>query len=200
MHNGVSVQTVEHLLAALTGLGFHNAHIEVTGPEIPIFDGSALPWLKILRSAGFQSGLVSPRAFVLKSPIIFQHQNSLAYLLPANEMSIACHVLTQFACATRIEEVAAARTYVQKQALESMRQKGLLKGARLDSGILLEGSKPLNTEFRMRNECAKHKILDAMGDFALLGGAILARIELWNNSHDFHRRLLDKLHSSPNEQ
>lgn len=203
---GVSVQTVEHLLAALIGLGFHNAHIQVSGPEIPILDGSALPWMKELLRAGVQTGSSFAEAFILKAPMKFQCKNSFAYLQPAKETSIACHIRvgarSQFAKAKISPDIfrtqiAPARTYVQKQALESMKQKGLLGGAQLDSGVLLDGDQPINTKFRLSNECARHKILDAMGDFALLGIAIIARIDLWNNNHDFHRRLIHRLLNPP---
>jgi UDP-3-O-acyl N-acetylglucosamine deacetylase len=194
----VQVKTTEHLLAALWGSGINNAFIEMNAAEIPIFDGSALIFARGIQKTGIQK-LTEPQAiFKITKPLRFCWQNSLALFTPHPRLSITSHSCIgsriqhahiNFTPERFMRDIAPARTFIEKSALIPMQEIGLLQGANLGCGILLKHGVPVNTNFRMPNECARHKILDFIGDFALLGMQLQGKIELFNNNHSFHHRL-----------
>lgn len=197
-NQGSSIQTVEHLLAALIGLNYDNALIRVKGPEIPILDGSALPWVRLLQTAGVRNYECPRNYWALNKSVNFQDGDSLAFLEPAKKTTWRVSLMSEMAywaggIQNFITEIAPARTFVQMAALNPMREKGLLKGAHEGCGVLLEGENPVNTSWRLPAERARHKLLDAIGDFALLGAPLLADIHIVNGSHSFHRKLLETL-------
>lgn len=194
-----TVQTVEHLLAALVGCGIDNARIDIDGPELPIFDGSAQFFVQEIRKAGIKQQQTRRQFISVNKIMTFRLGKAIAVLTPSDTTFFSCWLTvgnkSQFASFSLphdrfSSEIAPARTFVEKNAVVQMKKIGLLRGADLANGILLNNGIPENTSFRLRNECARHKLLDAIGDFSLLGKHLLAKIELFNTSHTFHHFIL----------
>lgn len=181
------VRTVEHLLAACFGLGISDLIIEVSSEELPFFDGSALHFISILQRAGIQELCEEAEYLVLKDRVHIEEGTStltltpgepnvqaLVFLSDAVQQEASFNMLKDNFC----EEIARARTFAKLSNLEFMRSRGLIKGGDLTCAIVLkEDGSALNAEgFRLNNECARHKILDIMGDLMLLGVPCLASI------------------------
>lgn len=189
-------------MGALAGLGYHNALIEIRGPEIPILDGSAKIWVDILKQAGRLTSQQPSWAWKLNKPLWIQNTQiaqQKAFLEPSEKI----HLKTQISHPVPLGKaywqsdfetlIAPARTYVQVYDCSRLQKRGLLKGAGLNCGVLLSGNDPINTAWRLESECARHKILDALGDLILLGAPLFARINLVNNTHQFHRHIMKRL-------
>lgn len=201
-HQGFSVQTVEHVLAALWAGGIDNAEIIIHGPEVPILDGSAKFFAERIAHCGHEVQNALRIERVVNETIIVRHNKSLAVISPSSSTQFICHGFIgnklqsahfMWNNARFLSRIAPARTFVEIGHIAPMRELGLLKGADEHCGILLSNGIAQNTEFTMHNECIHHKLLDAIGDFSLLGINLLAKIELYQTSHSFHRYVLDKL-------
>ncbi|MEI6806840.1 MAG: UDP-3-O-acyl-N-acetylglucosamine deacetylase, partial [Myxococcaceae bacterium] len=125
-HEKISILTTEHLLAALVGLGYHHANIDVSGPELPILDGSSLPWVRLLRKAGIKESHLPVLTWKLNQTLVFRNQHSFARLTPSEQTIISCHISlgqqTQFAEFNLQKnlfetQIAPARTYVQQSII-----------------------------------------------------------------------------------
>ncbi|MBW1992415.1 MAG: UDP-3-O-acyl-N-acetylglucosamine deacetylase [Deltaproteobacteria bacterium] len=197
--------TVEHLLAALLGVGVDNALILVEGPEIPIMDGSAAPFTERLLATGFRL-LPEPRTYlVMRRPVEYREgerwmraspgQPRITYtidfphpLIGRQRYSIPLN--TSAFC----REIAPARTFGFLKEVEQLRSQGLALGGSLDNALVLGEEQVLNPEgLRFPDEFVRHKILDVMGDLALLGVPLLGRVEVVRGSHDFHLRFIHHL-------
>ncbi len=208
------VGTVEHLLAALCGLGIDNAQIDVDGPEIPILDGSAAPFVFLLDCAGSVEQDAVRRIIEIRSPIRVSAGESWAELRPLRpvtravqpvlEMDVsinfAARAIGRQSASLRLtedsfrHEVAAARTFVQAGEVAQLRQAGLARGGSLDNAIVVDGATILNPGgLRMDNEFASHKLLDAVGDLALAGHRLHGRFVAHRPGHELNNRLLRAL-------
>jgi UDP-3-O-[3-hydroxymyristoyl] N-acetylglucosamine deacetylase len=200
-----TLTTVEHFLAALAGLGVDNALIAVEGPEMPIMDGSAAPLTRLLTETGLRS-LPWPRAYLLvQRPVELREGDRFMRVSPG-EPRITYFIdfphpvigRQSFTAPLRAEsfrgEIAAARTFGFLKEVEYLQSKGLALGGSLDNAVVLDDSGVINPEgFRFPDECVRHKILDAVGDLALLGLPILGRVEVALGSHAFHLHFLEHL-------
>jgi UDP-3-O-[3-hydroxymyristoyl] N-acetylglucosamine deacetylase len=179
---GAKVSTVEHFLAALYGMEIDNALIEVDGPELPILDGSALEISRAIAAAGPARQDVRRKFLRVWENDKIRQNGSMVILSPGVEMEIlvtvdfpASAIGRQWAKITLtpesfLKEIAPARTFVLREQIDALRAAGLAKGGSLDNAIVVEGDKVHNTEgLRFRNEFARHKLLDFIGDLALLG-------------------------------
>jgi UDP-3-O-[3-hydroxymyristoyl] N-acetylglucosamine deacetylase len=209
-HNGTTVSTTEHLLAALLGCGIDNALVELDAPEVPIFDGSAAPYLGLIRSAGIvaQSG---PRYYLkVAHPIMVSEGESYIKVSPADQLQIAYTIdyphpllsrqtaLWRFSDGSFEREIAGARTFGFLKDLDQLQSMGLARGGSLANAIVFDDKQVLNLDgFRFGNECARHKILDLMGDLALLGRPVLGRFEAYKAGHTLHNRLVRQLVAVP---
>ena len=206
---GVSVDTVEHLLAALSALGVDDAQVELDGPEVPVLDGSAAPWVMLLHEAGLRPQPVRRLFLRVLSPVEIIHGAKVARLLPSDHFEIAytisfdhpllrhqsaCFSVTQ---ATFEEELASARTFGFLRDVEAMRKAGLALGGSLENAIVIGETGVLNNRLRFEDEFVRHKILDAIGDLALLGHPLLARLEAHRAGHAIHTALARKLLDTP---
>src|SRR5437879_6817880 len=199
--NGTRVQTVEHLMAAAIGLGVDNLDIEVDGPEIPALDGSAKPFVTLLASAGRvqqseqRKPLTVPCALRVGSSgrwmqIIPSETFRITYTLDNDHPAIGTQVLTWTPSERSfVEEFAPARTYGFLKDLGLMRKNGLARGGSLDNAVVLAKGGPLNG-LRYRDEFVRHKILDLIGDLALLGRPILAHVVARNGGHTLNVELV----------
>ncbi len=210
---GAGVKTVEHLLAALSGLEIDNAVIGMDGPELPMGDGSARPFVELIREAGIRR-LASPRRFRrLGRPVALETPDGLIAALPAGRLRIACAVAfgdplldAQYRDLTLDPEVfarelAPARTFgFYREALPLFRQ-GLIKGTSLDNTVVIgPGAVYSRGGLRFPDECVRHKMLDLLGDLALLGSPLRATVVAIKPGHrlniDFVRKLKEALDGS----
>jgi UDP-3-O-[3-hydroxymyristoyl] N-acetylglucosamine deacetylase len=200
--NGTRIQTIEHLLAAAAGLGIDNLDVEVTGPEIPATDGSAKPFVALLAAAGRSQQSARRRPFTLPYPIrigsggrwihVFPAQAfRISYTLDVDHPAVGMQVLSWTPASERafVDEVAPARTYGFLKDLGVMRKNGLARGGSLDNAVVVGNRGPING-LRYRDEFVRHKILDLIGDLALLGRPILAHVVARNGGHALNLELV----------
>ncbi|HEY4255560.1 MAG TPA: UDP-3-O-acyl-N-acetylglucosamine deacetylase [Chlamydiales bacterium] len=181
-----SVQTVEHLLSALQGLGVDNVDVEVQGPEVPMSDGSAKEFVRMIEEAGIQT-LDAPRKIIrIEQPIYWSEGNVhlIALPAPASRFSYTLHyphsplIRSQYhSCLLNGSlykaDIAECRTFTLYEEIAPMIEQGLLKGGGLENGLVIQGNLVLNPGgLRFSDEPARHKILDLIGDLALLGAPI----------------------------
>jgi len=192
-----SVLTVEHLLSGLFGLGIDNLDIEVQGPEIPILDGSAKEFVRLIEEAGIQPLSIPKKIIRIESPIYWSEGNIHLVALPSSEsrFSYTLHyphspVLRSqyhsytFNPETYKTEIAMCRTFTLYEDIAPMIEQGLLKGGGLDNGVVIQGGQVLNPGgLRDFLEPVKHKILDLMGDLSLLGGVVQGHILAVRSGH-----------------
>ncbi len=200
------VQTIEHVLAALYGLGISGALLEVEGPELPILDGSSLPFVQALLQTGLQA-LPSQRQ-VLRIQQAWQWQDGPVQIQvqPAETLKIhyqidylrvGCHLQQgydfHYSPQAFIEEIASARTFSFESDIQKMQAAGLIKGGSLDNALVLtEDGSSLNS-LRFDKEPVRHKILDCLGDLALLGRSLQADIRILHGGHAAHVTMVKSL-------
>ena len=192
--------TVEHLLAALAGVGLSQVTILVEGHEIPLLDGSALPWVEAIAAAGLQR--LGPRAplQVLDGPITLQQGQSFATALPSDRPRLGAAIafsqpaigqqffsleLTPLAF---VEQIAPARTFGFRDQIDQLRASGLIQGGALDNALVCDGDHWLNPPLRFHDEPVRHKLLDLLGDLALVG-LPQAQVFAYRGSHGLHTAL-----------
>jgi UDP-3-O-[3-hydroxymyristoyl] N-acetylglucosamine deacetylase len=206
--NGGKVATIEHLMSALSGLGIDNAYVDIDGPEVPLLDGSAAPFVYLVREAGVLSQRAAKRYVkVLKSVELvdgdkrvslaphagFTLDFSIDFDHPVFEKSGKA-VKLDFAHTSFVAEVARARTFGFVSEVEAMRKAGLGRGASLDNVIVIDDFRVLNAEgLRFDDEFVKHKALDAVGDLYLAGGQIVGAFAGHKSGHAMNNQLLRKL-------
>jgi UDP-3-O-[3-hydroxymyristoyl] N-acetylglucosamine deacetylase len=197
---GRRLATVEHLLAALAGTGLTQATIWVDGPELPLLDGSALPWVHLIAEAGLRQ--LGPRAAVprLDRPLTLQDGSSFVTALPAaglhlgaaidfDQPAIGRQVLAlALSPRTFVAEIAPARTFGLLSQVEQLRAAGLIRGGALDNALVCDGERWLNPPLRFADEPVRHKILDLLGDLALVG-LPQAQVFAYRGSHRLHTDL-----------
>ncbi|MDR2340380.1 MAG: UDP-3-O-acyl-N-acetylglucosamine deacetylase [Deltaproteobacteria bacterium] len=207
---GESVSTLEHLLAALWGLGVSNLKVEVRGPELPILDGSAQVWASVLRKAGV-STLQAPRAhYRVRKAHRVEDGDRIVEARPANGLTIDATIefpgyiesQTRHFSFTRsafVSEICPARTFCLERDVEAMQREGLALGGGLDNAVVIgENGKVLNPEgLRFPDECARHKILDFMGDMALAQAPIQGHFTIVRTGHTLNQRFLGELLRTP---
>ena len=196
----VSVETVEHLLAALTALGIDNVIVELNTPEVPIMDGSAAPFVYlILNEAGVKT-LPAPKKFLkVLRPISLSQGDKRIALYPSDHFKVTYsinfdHPLIRHQSRTMkitdetfVEEIAPARTFGFLKEVEMLRQKGLALGGSLDNAIVLGETGVLNSNaLRFEDEFVRHKILDVIGDLSLVGYPVLGHLVAHRGGHALH--------------
>ena len=202
------VATVEHLLSALRGLGIDNARVELDGPEVPILDGSALPFVTLLREAGLRSLSAVRRYLTLTRPVRVKAGEKEILALPDNifqatyaidfpQTAIGSQtVSTVVDEATYSDEIAPARTFCLLRDVQAMRRSGLALGGSLENALVVGDDGVLNGALRFPDEFARHKVLDLVGDLALLGAPIRAHVIAFKGGHRLHAALIAKIMST----
>lgn len=204
-----AVRTVEHLLSALAGEGIDNVKIEINGPEVPLFDGSAQPWIQQLQQAGRVSCQVPAQPpLTLQSPVWVQEKDAIAAAFPSETPCLSYGIDFPVAAIGQqwyswypereayYSAIAPARTFVLAEQVASLRQAGLIKGGSLDNALVCNEQGWLNPPLRFANEPVRHKLLDLVGDLSLLGRLPQAHIFAYKASHHLHVRLAQRLHQS----
>ena len=206
MRKGVSLSTVEHLLAALRGSGVDNLFIEVDNLELPIMDGSSENFIDLIEKTGLIEQDEPRKALLIREKIEVVENNRYMCVEPADSYEIDCLIdfshplikeqrysiqLDDFAFG---REIAAARTFGFTTEIETLRKVNLIKGGSLDNAIVLTTDGILNqTPLRFKDEFVRHKILDIVGDLALIGLPILGRVTAKRSGHIIHANLMAKL-------
>ncbi|MGI9165759.1 MAG: UDP-3-O-acyl-N-acetylglucosamine deacetylase [Pyrinomonadaceae bacterium] len=206
MRTGVMLSTVEHLLAALRGLGVDNVFIEVDNLEIPILDGSAEVFAEMIERAGIVEQPLARRALLVRERVRFEQGNRRISVEPADSYQIDCLIdfphpmigVQRFSLELNDEafsrEIAAARTFGFSAEIEELQRSNLIRGGSLDNAIVLTPEGMMNqTGLRFRDEFVRHKILDIIGDLALLGMPILGKVKAERSGHIMHAGLMSKL-------
>jgi UDP-3-O-[3-hydroxymyristoyl] N-acetylglucosamine deacetylase len=193
-----TVETVEHLLAALVGTGVDNVVVELNQPEVPIMDGSAASFVYLVHEAGLKR-LTRPRRYlkVLRPVSLTRGDKSIA-LYPSEHFKVTYTIsfdhpllrhMTHTLRVTQesfVDEIAPARTFGFLKEVEMLRKKGLALGGSLDNAIVLGETGILNNSLRFEDEFVRHKILDAIGDLALLGSPVIGHLVAHRGGHELH--------------
>jgi UDP-3-O-[3-hydroxymyristoyl] N-acetylglucosamine deacetylase len=208
--HGATVQTVEHLMAALAGLGIHNALIDIDGPEVPILDGSSVAFVDRLLAKGLREQAVPVRAIRILKSVEVRDGEAVARLDPAEMLEIDFRIdfaeqaigrqsrKLSMANGTFVRELSDSRTFCRQSDVDAMRARGLALGGSLDNAVVFDGDRVLSPGgLRHRDEPVRHKMLDALGDLALAGGPILGRYTGERAGHALTNRLLRQVFADP---
>ncbi len=206
MRTGVMLSTVEHLLAALRGCGIDNAYIEVDNLEVPIMDGSAEAFAEMIESAGVIEQPLARRALLVRERVSAVSGNRSITIEPADAYEIDCtidfshpliglqHRSLTLDNGSFARDIASARTFGFIEEVEALRRANLIRGGSLDNAIVLTKHGMLNeTGLRFADEFVRHKILDIIGDLALLGMTLLGRVRAERSGHLLHAALMSSL-------
>jgi UDP-3-O-[3-hydroxymyristoyl] N-acetylglucosamine deacetylase/3-hydroxyacyl-[acyl-carrier-protein] dehydratase len=201
----VQIQTVEHVLAAIIGLGIDNVTIELTGNEPPVGDGSALPFVETITEAGLVD-LGVPRRFIeITRPICMLEDSVEMVAIPAPRLEVTFKIdydhpavgirAASFAIdpETFRERIAPARTFCFLRDVEEIRKKGLIRGGSLENAIVVGDDGIINQDLRFRDEIVRHKVLDVLGDLALLGRPLKAHIIAVRSGHSYNVKFVRKI-------
>jgi UDP-3-O-[3-hydroxymyristoyl] N-acetylglucosamine deacetylase len=204
--DGTTVSTIEHVMAALAGCGIHNATIEIDGPEVPILDGSAEPFVRGFLRAGLVKQAAPVRAIRVVAPVEVREGEAVARLEPAEMLEIDFRIefvdgaigsqrkALNMSNGTFVRELSGSRTFCRQRDVDEMRARGLALGGSLHNAVVVEGDRVLSPGgLRYRDEPVRHKMLDALGDLALAGGPVLGRYTGIRAGHALTNRLLRAL-------
>jgi UDP-3-O-[3-hydroxymyristoyl] N-acetylglucosamine deacetylase len=208
---GVTVATIEHLVASLAALGVDNATVELDGPEAPIMDGSAGPFVKLLDRVGLRRQDAPRRYIEVLEAVEVIDGDKRAAVLPADRFELAFEIDFASAAIGRQAidlvvdehsfrtELATARTFGFIQEVEALRRAGLARGGTMENVVVIDAGRVLNPEgLRWPDEFVRHKALDAVGDLSLLGAPLLGRFEGRRAGHAIHNALVRAILARPN--
>jgi UDP-3-O-[3-hydroxymyristoyl] N-acetylglucosamine deacetylase len=206
---GVSVSTIEHLMAAMAGCGLHNVLVDIDGPEVPIMDGSAEPFVFLIECVGVEDQDAPRKAIEILRVVKQGDERHYATLAPAAGTNLSFEIDFENAVVARQrlslnlrdgtfrEELARARTFGFAHEVEQLRRMGLARGGSLDNAVVIAEDRILNREgLRFPDEFVRHKLLDAVGDLYLAGGPILGRFHGHRAGHALNNQLLRTLFAS----
>ena len=203
--DGAQVQTVEHFMAALWGLGIDNVYVEVSGVELPGLDGSAAAFVQLLKSAGLQAQDAPRKFFSVREPIVLEDGEATVAVFPSDALKVSYtlsydHPLlkAQFVSFSRNgrpfeDTIAPARTFCLLEEAEALRAKGFGKGATYDNTLVVGEGGVLHNTLRFEDEFVRHKILDLLGDLYVLGAHLRGHVIAIKSGHPLNIRLLHKL-------
>jgi UDP-3-O-[3-hydroxymyristoyl] N-acetylglucosamine deacetylase len=202
------VHTIEHLMSALAGLGVDNVYVDLDGPEVPIMDGSAAPFVLLLQQAGIEEQPAPKRFVRVKRRVEVRDGDKWARLDPYEGLRFAFSIVfnhpvidrtgqsveVDFAKTSYLKEIARARTFGFMQDVEALRESGLALGGGLDNAVVLDEYRVLNADgLRFADEFIRHKVLDAIGDVYILGKPLLGAFSAHKSGHALNNKLLRAL-------
>ena len=209
MRQGVLISTTEHLLSVLYSMGIDNVYIEIDNLEVPILDGSGLPFVKLIEQAGIRTYRRKRRYLRIRRPISVEDKGKRISILPDEAFRLTCDTdyptpvgrqsLELEVTPERFaSELAFARTFGWQTDLDQMRNMGLIRGASLENAVCFTPEGPLNPGgLRAPDECCRHKALDLIGDLALLGRPLLGHVIAERAGHAMHAALVARIMSDP---
>ena len=204
----VQIKTVEHLLGAFYGMGIDNATVELDASEVPIMDGSAAPFVYLIREAGFINQNRSRRYLRVVRPLEVQERDRWIKVLPADDLRVTYTIAFDHPLihqqtltlpvneATFEDQIAPARTFGFMRDVEALRVRGLALGGSVDNAVVLGESKALNNDLRFVNEFVRHKMLDVLGDLSLCGFFIKGHVMVYKGGHRLHAEMAKLLKTS----
>lgn len=204
----VQVKTVEHLLGAFYGMGVDNAIVELDASEVPIMDGSAAPFVYLIREAGFINQNRSRRYLRVVRPLEVQERDRWIKVLPSEELRVTYTIAFDHPLihqqtltlpvneATFEDQIAPARTFGFMRDVEALRVRGLALGGSVDNAVVLGESKALNNDLRFVNEFVRHKMLDVLGDLSLSGFFLKGHVMVYKGGHHLHAEMAKLLRTS----
>lgn len=208
--SGVSVSTIEHIMAALAGCAIHNAVIEIDGPEVPILDGSSVPFVERFLAAGLVEQAAEVRAIRVLKPVEVREGEAVARLEPSDMLEIDFRIdfaekaigrqakTLNMANGAFVRELCDSRTFCLQADVDFMRANGLALGGTLENAVVFENGRVLSPGgLRHADEPVRHKMLDALGDLSLAGGPLLGRYTGVRAGHALTNRLLRTLFAQP---
>lgn len=199
------VRTVEHLLAALAGLGVDNARIEIDGSEVPLLDGSGREWTSAIASVGIVTQSALRDSIEITEPVFARHGDAFVAAMPSPELRFSYGIDFDLSAIgnqwhswvfdpeTFATEIAPARTFGFAEQIEQLRANGLIKGGSLDNALVCSVDGWVNPPLRFSNEPVRHKLLDLVGDLSLLGTFPTAHFLAYKASHGLHTQLVRQL-------
>jgi len=203
---GVSVSTIEHLMAALSACGIDNLHVDINGPEVPIMDGSAAPFVALLRQVGLRALNHRRKYLAIRKPVTVVDGEKRVSIIPSRFFRITYDIAFDHPCiglqhrAAKINgetfrrDIAAARTFGFLHEVEYLKANGLALGGSLDNAVVLDEDGILNPGgARFEDECVRHKILDLIGDIYLCGRRVKANIIAIKPGHYFNVQLANAM-------
>jgi len=203
---GVRIYTIEHLMAALNGLGIDNVAIEIDAEELPVLDGSSLEFVKALERSQIIEQQADKNIFAIQEPIIVANKTSMIVIVPQDQLKVSYtldydHPLlrSQFFSqsvdhpASFAKELAPARTFCLESEVSEIKAHGLGKGANYQNTLVISSKGPLENTLRFPDECARHKVLDIVGDLYLLGFPVKGAVYATKSGHALNRALVKKI-------
>jgi len=209
MKQGVLLSTTEHLLAAIYSCGIDNVFIDIDAIEVPILDGSAEPFMRLIDQAGIRRLRRKRRYLKVAKPVEVIEDGRRIGIFPANEFRVRCYVdfphplvgqqeVEMVVNAESFRRVLSrARTFCFESDIEPLRAMGLIRGGSLENAIVLTKDSVLNGPLRFPDEFGRHKALDLIGDLALVGLPLLGRVEARKAGHSLHTQLVSRLLADP---
>jgi UDP-3-O-[3-hydroxymyristoyl] N-acetylglucosamine deacetylase len=207
---GVSVSTIEHVMAALSGCGIHNALIDLDGPEVPILDGSAAPFVRGIMARGVRHLTAPVRAIEVLAPVEVQTKAGWARLEPGQGLTMNFHIdFPDAAIGTQdkrldlangafVRELCDSRTFCRQSDVDSMQKNGLALGGTYENAVVVDGDRVLSPGgLRHADEAVRHKMLDALGDLYTAGAPILGHYTGFKAGHALTNLLLRELFATP---
>ncbi len=208
--SGVSVSTVEHIMAALAGCGVQNALIEIDGPEVPVLDGSSAQYVAAFVARGFQTLNAPTRAIEILEEVTVEEGGARATLMPAKTLEIEFHIqfddaaigeqdkTLNMANGAFVRELCDSRTFCRQSDVDYMHANGLALGGSVENAVVYDGENVLSPGgLRHPDEAVRHKMLDALGDLALAGAPVIGRYVGNRAGHALTNKLLRALFANP---
>jgi UDP-3-O-[3-hydroxymyristoyl] N-acetylglucosamine deacetylase len=210
--NGEKVSTVEHLMAAMAGLGIDNAYVDVSASEVPIMDGSAGPFVFLIQSAGIEEQAVAKKFIRIKRPLVVEDGDKRASFLPFDGFKVSFtidfdhpvfrdrspHAEIDFSTSSFVKQVSRARTFGFMHEIEYLRSRGLARGGSVDNAIVVDEYRILNQDgLRYDDEFVRHKILDAIGDLYLMGYSLIGEFRAYKSGHALNNAVVRSLIAQP---
>jgi len=210
MRSGVLISTTEHLLSVFYSMSVDNAFVEIDNLEVPILDGSGLPFVELIRAAGIKEYRRRRRFLRIRRPVSVESGGKRISIVPSDRFLLTCDVYYNHPMVDRqvIEmevtperyaaELAPARTFGFEYELDQMRNMGLIRGASLENAVCFTRTSILNPGgLRFQDECARHKALDLIGDLAPIGKPVLGHVIAERAGHAMHYALVNKIMTDP---
>jgi len=204
--NGCKVSTIEHLMAAFFGLGIDNAIVELDGPEVPIMDGSAAPFVFLIKSGDIREQKSPKQFIVIKKPFKVDDGNRSVCIYPSKELKITYMIDFQhpllrnqeyeltFSGRDFVREISTARTFGFMKDVETLKKNGLARGGSLDNAVVIDDFRIINEDgLRFDDEFVRHKILDFIGDISIVGSPIIGHFVVKKSGHFLNQHMLKKL-------
>ncbi len=209
-HDGLSVSTIEHFMAALAACGIDNLHVDIDGPEVPVLDGSAAPFIREIQQAGTKTLAASRKFIAIRKPLEIIEGEKRISIIPSRFFRITFDIAfdhpaisiqqysMKFSTESFCKEIAPARTFGFLQEVEELKANGLARGGSLENAVVIDKNGVMNPEgLRFHDEFVRHKILDSFGDFSLIGHSLLGHIRAFKAGHDLNAKMVEKILENP---